>query len=251
MKSPWVKSPRGGNLRPLDARDRTGRVGASGASARDSVHASGLSDRHAAFVSALALIAAAIERLATNVRHWQRTEVSEAEEAFSKGQKGSSAMLTNEIDIERKPLRLGARGSLHLTPALENVALWHERDISHSSVERMIMPDATTTLAFMLERTRRVVDGLVVYPQNLKANLDRSRGLWASEGIMLSLVEKGLARQQAYVLVQRNAMRAFAGEGLFSELLLSDAELTQYLSPRQISETLQSRPFTGENRHYY
>jgi adenylosuccinate lyase len=193
-------------------------------------------DRHAAFLSALALIAAAVERFATNVRHWQRTEVSEAEEAFGKGQKGSSAMPHKRNPILSENLCGLARVvRATLTPALENVALWHERDISHSSVERMIMPDATTTLAFMLERARRVVDGLMVYPQNLKANLERSRGLWASEGIMLSLVEKGLARQQAYVLVQRNAMRAFAGEGPFNELLAADTEVTKYLNAQQIN----------------
>jgi adenylosuccinate lyase len=222
------------HLTPEIERDALGRLGLRPETVSTQVVCR---DRHAAFLSALALIAAGVERFATNVRHWQRTEVSEAEEAFGKGQKGSSAMPHKRNPILSENLCGLARVVRStLTPALENVALWHERDISHSSVERMIMPDATATLAFMLERARRVVDGLVVYPQNLKANLERSRGLWASEGIMLSLVEKGLARQQAYVLVQRNAMRAFAGEGLFSELLSADTEVTKYLNAQQINE---------------
>lgn len=222
------------HLTPEVERDALGRLGLRPETVSTQVVCR---DRHAAFLSALALIAAGVERFATSVRHWQRTEVSEAEEAFGKGQKGSSAMPHKRNPILSENLCGLARVvRATLTPALENVALWHERDISHSSVERMIMPDATSTLAFMLERTRRVVDGLVVYPQNLKANLERSRGLWASEGIMLSLVEKGLARQQAYVLVQRNAMRAFAGEGLFNQLLSADSDISKYLNAQQINE---------------
>jgi len=204
-------------------------------------------DRHAAFLAALALVAASIERLATNIRHWQRTEVSEAEEAFSKGQKGSSAMPHKRNPVLSENLCGLARVVRSaLVPGLENVALWHERDISHSSVERMVMPDATSTLAFMLERTRRVVDGLVVYPQNLRANLERSGGLWASEGVLLSLVQKGLARQQAYVLVQRNAMIAFKGEGSFRDLLRADAEIGKYLSGEQIDQHFDLNHLLGK-----
>jgi adenylosuccinate lyase len=122
-----------------------------------------------------------------------------------------------------------------VTPAFENISLWHERDISHSSVERMIAPDATATLAFMLDRSRGLVEGLVVYPENMKRNLDRSGGLFFSEAIMLELVGKGLPRQKAYEMVQRNAMKAFSGEGQFEQLLLSDADIGAYLSASEIS----------------
>ncbi len=192
-------------------------------------------DRHAALACALGLVAASIERFATNVRHWQRTEVLEAEEPFAKGQKGSSAMPHKRNPILSENLCGLARVvRAAVTPALENVALWHERDISHSSVERMMMPDATATLAFMLDRTQRLIEGLVVYPENLRRNLERTGGLWASEGVLLELVHKGLARQSAYVLVQRNAMRAFAGEAPFQTLLLSDADIRAHLGEAEI-----------------
>jgi adenylosuccinate lyase len=194
-------------------------------------------DRHAQFFSALALIAAAIERLATNVRHWQRTEVGEAEEKFSKGQKGSSAMPHKRNPVLSENLcglARVVRGAV--IPALENVALWHERDISHSSVERMIAPDATTTLGFMLERAAGLVEGLVVYPARLKQNLDQTGELFFSEAVMLALVSKGLLRQRAYEMVQRNAMRAFQGEGSFRTFLKSDSELGEFLTPGEIDE---------------
>ena len=192
-------------------------------------------DRHAAFFSALALLAAAIERFATNVRHWQRTEVGEAEEKFAKGQKGSSAMPHKRNPVLSENLCGLARVvRAALTPALENVALWHERDISHSSVERMLAPDATATLGFMLERATGIVDGLVVYAERMQQNLGRSGGLFFSEGVMLSLVEKGLARQKAYEMVQRNAMKAFAGEGDFRALLGQDADIAQLLSSDEL-----------------
>ncbi|MFW6086197.1 MAG: lyase family protein, partial [Myxococcota bacterium] len=169
------------------------------------------------------------------VRHWQRTEVGEAEEAFQKGQKGSSAMPHKRNPVLTENLTGLARVvRAAVVPGLENVALWHERDISHSSVERMMMPDATATLAFMLDRTRNVVANLVVYPGTLQANLDRAGGLWASEGVLLALVHKGLARQDAYVLVQRNAMKAFRGEGDFRELLAQDGEIRERLSADEI-----------------
>jgi len=192
-------------------------------------------DRHAAFFSALALMAAAIERLSTNVRHWQRTEVGEAEERFSKGQKGSSAMPHKRNPILSENLCGLARiVRAAVTPAFENISLWHERDISHSSVERMLAPDATSTLAFMLDRAAGLVEGLVVYADRMRQNLERSGGLYFSEAIMLELVGKGLARQKAYEMVQRNAMQAFAGEGAFEGLLLADAEIGQYLSESEI-----------------
>jgi adenylosuccinate lyase len=192
-------------------------------------------DRHAAFFAALAVAGAGVERLATNVRHWQRTEVGEAEEAFRAGQKGSSAMPHKRNPIASENLcglaRL-LRG--YALPALEDVALWHERDISHSSVERMIAPDATTTLAFMLDRARALVDELVVYPEKMRANLEASRGLFFSEAALLALVGKGLGRQEAYALVQRNAMRAFGGDGTLRENLLGDAEVRARLSAEEI-----------------
>ncbi|UJR81863.1 adenylosuccinate lyase [Sandaracinus amylolyticus] len=192
-------------------------------------------DRHAVLANAMAVVAAGIERFATNVRHWQRTEVLEAEEPFAKGQKGSSAMPHKRNPILSENLCGLARVvRAAVVPALENVALWHERDISHSSVERMMMPDSTATLAFMLDRTKRLIEGLVVYPENLKRNLEKTNGLWASEGVLLELVHKGLARQGAYVLVQRNAMRAFAGEAPFVTLLEADADIREHLSAEEI-----------------
>jgi adenylosuccinate lyase len=196
-------------------------------------------DRHAAFVSALASVAAGIERFATNVRHWQRTEVGEAEEHFKKGQKGSSAMphKRNPVLTENLcGLARVVRGAV--VPALENVALWHERDIGHSSVERMILPDATTTLAFMLERCTKVIRDLVVYPERLRENLDRTGGLWASGGVLLALVDAGMGRQDAYVLVQRNAMKAFHGEGTFRDNLLADEDITSRVDAKTITDQL-------------
>lgn len=192
-------------------------------------------DRHAAYVSALGVIAAGIERFSTNVRHWQRTEVGEAEEHFKKGQKGSSAMPHKRNPVLTENLSgLGRVVRAAVVPGLENVALWHERDISHSSAERMMLPDATATLAFMLERVRGVIADLVVYPERLRQNLDQTGGLWASEGVLLALVGQGLGRQDAYVLVQRNAMKAFEGQGDFRSLLQEDAEIRKHLSAEDI-----------------
>ncbi len=187
-------------------------------------------DRHAAFFSAMALCAASIERLATNVRHWQRSEVREAEEAFTVGQKGSSAMPHKRNPILSENLCGLARVvRAAVVPALENVALWHERDISHSSVERMLAPDATATLAFMLDRAARMAEGLVVYPEGMKKNLDAAGELYFSEAVLLALVESGMARQEAYVFVQRNAMRAWRGEGRFLDNCLQDTDIVSRL----------------------
>jgi adenylosuccinate lyase len=193
-------------------------------------------DRHAAYFAALALLAAGIERLATNVRHWQRSEVGEAEEAFTAGQKGSSSMPHKRNPILSENLCGLARVvRAAVVPALEDVALWHERDISHSSVERMIAPDATSTLGYMLDRTVSLVDGLVVYPENLKRNLDRAAELYFSEATLLALVEAGLPRQEAYVLVQRNAMKAWRGEGRFRDLLEADPEVMGKLDAAKLA----------------
>ncbi|MEO6572838.1 MAG: adenylosuccinate lyase [Polyangiaceae bacterium] len=192
-------------------------------------------DRHAAFFSALALLAAGIERFATNVRHWQRSEVAEAEEPFTVGQKGSSAMPHKRNPILSENLCGLARVvRAAVVPALENVSLWHERDISHSSVERMIAPDATSTLALMLDRSASLVEGLVVYPEHLKRNIDRAEELYFSEGVLLALVDSGMPRQEAYVLVQRNAMKTWGGEGKFRDNLAADADVMKRLDAAKL-----------------
>jgi adenylosuccinate lyase len=194
-------------------------------------------DRHASYFAALALAAAGIERLATNVRHWQRSEVGEAEEAFTVGQKGSSAMPHKRNPILSENLCGLARVvRAAVIPALEDVSLWHERDISHSSVERMIGPDATSTLAFMLDRAAALVEGLVTYPDNMRRNLERAAELHFSEGVLLALVEAGMPRQEAYVLVQRNAMSAWRGEARFRDLLAADPDVAAKLSAAKLAE---------------
>ena len=188
-------------------------------------------DRHAALFSAMALVAAAVERFATNVRHWQRTEVGEVEEPFARGQKGSSAMPHKRNPIGSENLCGLARiVRSAVVPALENVVLWHERDISHSSVERVIVPDVTSVLAFMLDRMTRMVEGLVVRGQNLLANVERTGGLFFSENVLLKLVSKGIARQEAYVWVQRNAMRSMQEGEDFFFLLSGDLDVARCLT---------------------
>jgi adenylosuccinate lyase len=194
-------------------------------------------DRHAAFFAALALLAAGIERLATNVRHWQRSEVGEAEEAFTQGQKGSSAMPHKRNPILSENLcGLSRVVRSAVIPALEDVVLWHERDISHSSVERMIAPDATSTLGFMLERAAKLVDRLVVYPERLRENLGRARELYFSEAVLLALVSAGMGRQDAYVLVQKSAMRAWSGDGSFRTNLAADPEVASRISDEELEK---------------
>jgi adenylosuccinate lyase len=194
-------------------------------------------DRHAAFFSALAVLAASIERLATNVRHWQRSEVGEAEEAFTVGQKGSSAMPHKRNPILSENLvGLARMVRAAVVPALEDVALWHERDISHSSVERMIGPDATTTLGFMLDRAAGLVEGLVVYEERLRKNLEAAGELYFSEAVLLRLVQAGMGRQDAYVLVQRNAMKAWQGNGRFRDNLAADPDVVKVLGAEAIAE---------------
>jgi adenylosuccinate lyase len=194
-------------------------------------------DRHAMYFATLGVVASSIERLATEIRHLQRTEVLEAEEFFSEGQKGSSAMPHKRNPVLSENLsglaRL-VRG--YVTPALENVVLWHERDISHSSVERMIGPDATVTLDFALSRLAGVIDKLVVYPENMVKNLERLGGLVHSQRVMIALTQKGMAREDAYRLVQRNAMKVWRGEGDFLSLLTADKEVRQHLSEAELAE---------------
>ena len=187
-------------------------------------------DRHAAFFAALAVIASSMERLAVEIRHLQRTEVLEAEEYFSPGQKGSSAMPHKRNPILTENLTGLARlVRMAVIPALENVALWHERDISHSSVERGIAPDATVTLDFALRRLAGVVDKLVVYPENMKKNLDKLGGLIHSQRVLLALTQAGMSREEAYRAVQRNAMPVWRGEGDFLTLLKADEDVAKYL----------------------
>ena len=194
-------------------------------------------DRHAMFFATLGVIASSIERLATEVRHMQRTEVLEAEEFFSEGQKGSSAMPHKRNPVLTENLTGLARLVRGMAlPAMENVALWHERDISHSSVERMIGPDATITLDFALARLTGVIDKLIVYPENMQKNLDRLGGLIHSQRVLLALTQKGISREDSYKFVQRNAMPVWRGEGDFLTLLKADTEVTKALTPEQIEE---------------
>jgi adenylosuccinate lyase len=195
-------------------------------------------DRHAAFFSALALLAAGIERLATNIRHWQRTEVAEAEERFTAGQKGSSAMPHKRNPIVSENLCGLARVvRAAVTPALEDVALWHERDISHSSVERIIAPDATTALAYMLDRAAALIEGLVVYPEGLKKNLDRTGELFFSEAVLIALIHAGQPRQGAYAMVQRCAMKAMAEGTRFRDELGADPEIAALLPAAELDRS--------------
>jgi adenylosuccinate lyase len=194
-------------------------------------------DRHAMFFATLGVVASSVERLATEIRHLQRTEVLEAEEFFSEGQKGSSAMPHKRNPVLSENLTgLARMVRAYVTPALENVALWHERDISHSSVERMIGPDATVTLDFALARLTGVIDKLLVYPENMRRNLDRLGGLIHSQRVLIALTQKGVAREDAYRLVQRNAMRVWRGEGDFLTLLKADPEVRAKLSDAEIQE---------------
>ena len=187
-------------------------------------------DRHAAFFAALGVVAASIERLAVEIRHLQRTEVLEAEEYFSEGQKGSSAMPHKRNPVLTENLTgLARMVRAYVAPALENVALWHERDISHSSVERYIGPDATITLDFALVRAAGVIEKLRVYPERMQQNLEHTRGLVHSQRVLLALTQAGVSREAAYRLVQRNAMRAWNGEGSLLDLLVADQEVTAAL----------------------
>jgi len=194
-------------------------------------------DRHAEFLAAIALVGCSIDRWATEFRHLQRTEVLEAEEFFAAGQKGSSAMphKRNPITCERLcGLSRVLRGNA--LAAMENVALWHERDISHSSVERVILPDSTTLLDYMLVTLTDVVDRLLVYPERMKANLEASKGLIYSQAVLLALTKKGLTRERAYALVQRNAMKTWADSKTFKEFLLEDADVLRHLTRREVEE---------------
>ncbi|WP_341632881.1 adenylosuccinate lyase [Sphingomonas agri] len=194
-------------------------------------------DRHAMFFATLGVVASSVERLATEIRHLQRTEVLEAEEYFSPGQKGSSAMPHKRNPVLTENLTGLARVVRgYVTPALENVALWHERDISHSSVERFIGPDATITLDFALGRLTSVVDKLLIYPERMQKNLDRMGGLVHSQRVLLALTQAGLSREESYALVQRNAMKVWESDGELSllSLLKADPDVSKRLSADEL-----------------
>jgi adenylosuccinate lyase len=210
-------------------------------------------DRHAEFMTAMAITASSLEKIAIEIRHLQRTEVLEAQEPFKKGQRGSSAMphKKNPITCERitglaRVIRANA------IPAMENIALWHERDISHSSVERVIMPDSAIALDYILHLTKNVLKDLVVYPENMKKNMDKSKGLYFSSKVLVALVEKGLSRDQAYDIVQRNAMKSWDTEGLmFKDALLSDPEVTSYLTKEELDKIFNVDEFLKNIPYIY
>jgi adenylosuccinate lyase len=194
-------------------------------------------DRHAMYFATLGVVGSSVERLATEIRHLQRTEVLEAEEYFSEGQKGSSAMPHKRNPVLSENVTgLARMVRAYVTPALEDVALWHERDISHSSVERMIGPDATATLDFALARLAGIIERLVIYPENMRKNLDRLGGLVHSQRVLIALTQKGAAREDAYRLVQRNAMKVWRGDGDFLAHLSADPDVRQYLSEADLQE---------------
>ncbi len=194
-------------------------------------------DRHAMYFATLGVVASSVERLATEIRHLQRSEVLEAEEFFSEGQKGSSAMPHKRNPVLTENLSgLSRMIRAYVTPALENVVLWHERDISHSSAERMFAPDATVTLDFALNRLAGVIEKLLVYPENMQKNLDRLGGLVHSGRVLLALTQKGASREDSYRLVQRNAMKVWRGEGDFLTFLKKDPDVKKYLSDSELAE---------------
>ncbi|KAF0144949.1 MAG: adenylosuccinate lyase [Nitrospirae bacterium] len=194
-------------------------------------------DRHAEYLTTLSLIAASVEKIAVEIRHLQRTEVLEAEEPFSKGQKGSSAMPHKRNPVGCENISGLARiVRSNAMAALENIALWHERDISHSSVERVIIPDSTILVDYMLDRLKGILEGLHVYPERMKKNMERSCGLYNSQRVLLSLTGKGMLREDAYALVQRNAMKSWQSGMEFKKLLLKDRDVKKYLKSKDIEK---------------
>jgi adenylosuccinate lyase len=197
-------------------------------------------DRHAEFFSTLAIIAGTIDKIATEIRHLQRTEVLEAEEFFSKGQKGSSAMPHKRNPIVSEQMSGLARVvRANAFAAMENIPLWHERDISHSSVERVIGPDSTILIHYMLKKMTKLIDGLIVYPENMMRNLEKTGGLIYSQSVLLALVRKGITREEAYKLVQKNAMQSWTTGKDFLKLLKKDKDIKKLLSVAEIDETFK------------
>ena len=194
-------------------------------------------DRHAAFFSTLSVIASSIERLAVEIRHLQRTEIMEVSEFFSKGQKGSSAMPHKKNPIHSENLTgLSRLIRMSVIPALENIALWHERDISHSSVERVIGPDTTVILDFALTRLSLLMENLIVYPENMEKNLYKLNGVIFSQNVLLKLTQKGMSREESYKIVQKNALKAIDDDVSFKDLLLNDKETMYVLSPKELDQ---------------
>ncbi len=192
-------------------------------------------DRHAEYMTALALVAGIVEKIAVEIRHLQRTEVLEAEEPFTAGQKGSSAMPHKRNPIGSENITGLARVvRSNAVAALENIALWHERDISHSSVERIIIPDSTILVDYMLNRLKGIVKDMHVYPERMKANMERSYGLFNSQRVLLALIDKGMVREEAYLMVQRNAMESWGKSVSFMDLLIKDKDIAKYLSEDEI-----------------
>jgi adenylosuccinate lyase len=219
-------------------------------------------DRYAEYFCTLAVIAGSIEKMAVEIRHLQRTEVLEAEEFFSKGQKGSSAMPHKRNPIASENLTGLARlVRSYALAAMENQALWHERDISHSSVERVIGPDATTLLDYMLARLTGLIKNLLIYPERMKKNLELMRGLPFSEGVLLALTRKGITREEAYQVVQENAMKVWSGEKDFEELLKEDSRIKKWLTSKELAylfdlghtlknvEVIMKRVFKNSPKH--
>jgi len=209
-------------------------------------------DRHAEYMSTLAIVGAGVERIATEIRHLQRTEVREASEPFAKGQKGSSAMphkrnpeICERIAGQARILRANSLA------ALENVTLWHERDISHSSVERVIIPDGTLLLDYMLDKLAWVLDGLKVDARRMRENLESTKGLVFSQAILIALVKKGLTREEAYAIVQRNAMKTWDGRKTFKQNLLADRQGRKYLKSRELDKLMRVESYLGEIETFY
>jgi len=201
-------------------------------------------DRYAEYLSTLAIIASTLEKIALQVRHWQRTEVREAQEAFKKGQKGSSAMPHKRNPILSERICGMARTvRANSIVGLENVALWHERDISHSSAERIVLPDSSATLDYMLAKTTSLLDTLVVYPENMLKNIELTRGLTFSGQMMLALTQKGVSREDAYVYTQRNAMKVWDEGGDYKDLVINDADISSYLTAEEIARVFDLKHY--------
>ena len=201
-------------------------------------------DRYAEYLSTLAIIASTLEKIALQVRHWQRTEVREAQEAFKKGQKGSSAMPHKRNPILSERICGMARTvRANSIVGFENIALWHERDISHSSAERIVLPDSSAALDYMLAKTTSLLDTLVVYPENMLKNIDLMRGLVFSGQLMLALTQKGVSREDAYVYTQRNAMKVWDEGGEYKDLVMNDADVTSRLSPEEIARVFDLKHY--------
>jgi adenylosuccinate lyase len=209
-------------------------------------------DRHAEYMNTLALIAGAVEKMAVEMRHLQRTEVLEAEEPFAKGQKGSSAMPHKRNPVGSENLSGLARVvRSNAIAAMENIPLWHERDISHSSVERVIIPDSTILINYMLNRLTGILSGIQVYPGRMKENIDKSYGLYCSQRVLLMLTEKGLSREDAYKVVQQRAMQSWKEKIPYKDLLTQDKVITKYLSKKEIDRLFDMKFYTKNVDYIY